>query len=111
MPDLIYQRILLKVSGEAFRGEKGFGIDPLAVESISKQIKEVRDLGCQIGIVVGGGNIFRGLSASENGMERVSADYMGMLATVMNSLALQASLEQAGCETRVQTSIEMRQVA
>lgn len=106
-----FKRILLKISGESFLGEKKFGIDSVAVESIADQIKEVRDLGCQIGIVVGGGNIFRGLSASKHGMERASADYMGMLATVINALALQDSLEKMGVFTRVMTAIHMEAVA
>lgn len=106
-----FNRILLKISGESFLGEKKFGVDSVAVESIADQIKEVRDLGCQIGIVVGGGNIFRGLSASKKGMERASADYMGMLATVINALALQDSLEKMGVFTRVMSAIHMEAVA
>ncbi len=106
-----FKRILLKISGESFLGERKFGIDSAAVESIADQIKEIRDLGCQIGIVVGGGNIFRGLSASKRGMERASADYMGMLATVINALALQDSLEKMGVFTRVLSAIHMEAVA
>ncbi|OGC75335.1 MAG: UMP kinase [candidate division Zixibacteria bacterium RBG_16_40_9] len=111
MGEKAFKRILLKISGESFLGERKFGIDSVAVESIANQIKEVRDLGCQIGIVVGGGNIFRGLSASKHGMERASADYMGMLATVINALALQDSLEKMGVFTRVMTAIHMEAVA
>lgn len=106
-----YRRIVLKLSGEALSGEQGFGIEPKVIQSIAKQIKEVAELGVEIGIVVGGGNIWRGKVGSEMGMDRANADYMGMLATVMNSLALQDSLETMGIPTRVQTSIEMRQVA
>lgn len=106
-----YKRIVLKLSGEALSGEQGFGLDPKVVSSIAEQVKEVAELGVEIAIVVGGGNIWRGRVGSELGMERANADYMGMLATVMNSLALQDSLEAIGIPTRVQTSIEMRQVA
>lgn len=111
MGEKAFKRILLKISGESFLGEKKFGIDSIAVDSIASQIKEVRDLGCQIGIVVGGGNIFRGLSASQFGMERASADYMGMLATVINALALQDALEKMGVFTRVMSAIHMEAVA
>src|SRR5690625_5864772 len=106
-----YQRIVLKLSGEALRGEQGYGIEPKVIQSIAKQVKEVSELGIEIAIVVGGGNIWRGKVGSEMGMDRANADYMGMLATVMNGLALQDSLENMGIPTRVQTSIEMRQVA
>jgi uridylate kinase len=106
-----YKRIVLKLSGEALAGDEGFGINPAVIKSIARQIKEVAELGVEVAIVVGGGNIWRGKTGSEMGMDRATADYMGMLATVMNSLALQDSLEQFGIETRVQTSIEMRQVA
>lgn len=106
-----FRRIVLKLSGEALAGEQGFGINPTVIKSVSKQVKELADLGVEVAVVVGGGNIWRGKVGSEMGMDRASADYMGMLATVMNSLALQDSLENAGVETRVQTSIEMRQVA
>ncbi|MBA2873962.1 UMP kinase [Thermaerobacillus caldiproteolyticus] len=106
-----YKRIVLKLSGEALAGEQGFGINPTIIQSIAKQVKEVAELGVEVAVVVGGGNIWRGKTGSEMGMDRATADYMGMLATVMNSLALQDSLENLGVETRVQTSIEMRQVA
>lgn len=106
-----YQRIVLKLSGEALSGDIGFGIDPKVIQSIANQVKEIAELGIEIAIVVGGGNIWRGKVGSEMGMDRANADYMGMLATVMNSLALQDSLESIGIPTRVQTSIEMRQVA
>jgi len=106
-----YHRIVLKLSGEALSGEEGFGIEPSIIKSLAEQVKEVAELGIEIAIVVGGGNIWRGKIGSEMGMDRANADYMGMLATVMNSLALQDSLESKGIPTRVQTSIEMRQVA
>lgn len=106
-----YKRIVLKISGEALAGEEGFGIKPPTIREIAKEIKEVHDLGVEIAIVVGGGNIWRGQVGSQMGMDRAQADYMGMLATVMNALALQDNLETVGVPTRVQTSIEMRQIA
>jgi len=106
-----YRRILLKLSGEALAGEQGFGIDPLVISSIAGEIKEVVDLGVEVALVIGGGNIFRGLAASSKGMDRASADYMGMLATVMNSLAMQDALEKQDVDTRVQSAIEMQQIA
>lgn len=106
-----YKRIVLKLSGEALAGDQGYGIDPVIVNSISGQIKELVALGVEVAVVVGAGNIWRGKTGSELGMDRANADYMGMLATVLNSLALQDSLESNGVQTRVQTSIEMRQVA
>ncbi|SDL73269.1 UMP kinase [Sediminibacillus halophilus] len=106
-----YRRIVLKLSGEALSGEQGYGIEPKIIQSIADQVKEVAELGVEVAVVVGGGNIWRGKVGSEMGMDRANADYMGMLATVMNSLALQDSLENFGIPTRVQTSIEMRQVA
>src|SRR5699024_3267520 len=106
-----YRRIVLKLSGEALSGDQGFGIELKIIRSIAEQVKEVAQLGVEVAVVVGGGNTWRGKIGSEMGMERANADYMGMLATVMNSLALQDSLEQIGIPTRVQTSIEMRQVA
>jgi uridylate kinase len=106
-----YKRVLLKLSGETLMGKHTFGIDQEVVDTVAAEIQEVVALGVQLGIVIGGGNIFRGLAASARGMERASADYMGMLATVINSLALQSALERAGVPTRVQTAIEMREVA
>ncbi|MFC4735635.1 UMP kinase [Bacillus daqingensis] len=106
-----YKRIVLKLSGEALAGEQGFGIDPDMIQSIADQIREIHELDVEIAIIVGGGNIWRGMAGSAKGMDRATADYMGMLATVMNSLALQDSLENIGVQTRVQSSIEMRQVA
>lgn len=106
-----YKRIVLKLSGEAIAGEAGFGIDPGTIANMVKEIKEVHEIGVEIAIVVGGGNIWRGTIGAEMGMERAQADYMGMLATVMNALALQDVLENSGVPTRVQTSIDMRQIA
>jgi uridylate kinase len=106
-----YKRILLKLSGEALGDEKGAGINPAAVLNMAEQIAEVRELGVQVVIVIGGGNIFRGLAGSERGIDRATGDYMGMLATVINSLALQDSLEKLGIATRVQTAITMWQIA
>jgi len=106
-----YKRVVLKLSGEALAGEQGFGLSPEIILSVAQQVKEVVDLGVEVAVVVGGGNIWRGKVGSEMGMDRATADYMGMLATVMNSLALQDSLEKSGIQTRVQSSIEMRQVA
>lgn len=111
MAESKFKRVILKLSGEAMAGEKGFGIDPETVMNLAKQIKEVTDCGLEVAIVNGGGNIWRGLSGSRKGMNRATADYMGMLATVINSLALQDALESVGVPSRVQTAIEMRQVA
>ena len=109
--DTKYKRVLLKLSGEALMGDKGFGIDPEVVRRIADEIKDVHRLGVQIAVVIGGGNIFRGLAASAQGFDRVSADHMGMLATVINALALQDALEKMDVFTRVQCAIEMREVA
>ncbi len=106
-----YRRVVLKVSGEVLSGEGGLGIAPEVIRQIAREIKEVRDLGVEMAIVSGGGNIFRGVAASSKGMDRASADYMGMLATVLNGLAFQDALEKIGVDTRVQTAIEMREVA
>ncbi len=106
-----YTRILLKLSGEALAGKQGFGVDLKILQNLAADIKEIYDLGVEIAIVVGGGNIFRGMQASESGMDRASADYMGMLATVMNALAMQDALEKSGVFTRVQSAIEMQEVA
>ncbi|GKW44877.1 MULTISPECIES: UMP kinase [unclassified Planococcus (in: firmicutes)] len=106
-----YKRIVLKLSGEAMAGGQGFGLSPEIIKTVASQVKEVVELGVEVAVVVGGGNIWRGKIGSEMGMDRATADYMGMLATVMNSLALQDSLEKQGIETRVLSSIEMRQVA
>ena len=106
-----YERVVLKLSGESLAGDQGFGINPAVVEDIALRVRKVRDYGIDVAIVVGGGNIWRGLSGSAKGMDRAAADYMGMMATVMNALALQDALEKQSVDTRVQTAIEMRQVA
>jgi uridylate kinase len=107
----VFSRVLLKLSGEALMGEQPFGIDPAVTTQIAKEIGEIQELGVQTGVVIGGGNLFRGLAASARGMDRATADYMGMLATVINALALQDALEHNGVTTRVATAIEMRAVA
>ncbi len=106
-----YTRVLLKLSGEALMGDQGYGVDPAVVTRIAEEVSEIRALGVQVAIVIGGGNIFRGMAGSARGMDRATADYMGMLATVMNGLALQDGLEHHGVPTRVLTAIEMRAVA
>jgi uridylate kinase len=106
-----YRRFLLKLSGEGLAGEDGYGIHPGVIEGIATQIREVHDLGCEISIVIGGGNIIRGMSAAAEGMERAQADYMGMLASVINAMALQDALEKVGVATRVQTAFAITQVA
>lgn len=107
----IYKRVLLKLSGEALAGEQGYGIDPITITTIAQEVKEVVECGVQLALVIGGGNIFRGLAASSKGMDRASADYMGMLATMINSLAMQDALENIGVYTRVQSAIAMQEVA
>src|SRR5436853_1773892 len=107
----VYKRILLKLSGEALMGGQGYGIDPMTITRIAKEISDVRDLGVEIAIVVGGGNIFRGVALSAKGMDRASADYMGMLATAINALALQDALEKQGAFTRVMSALEMNKIA
>lgn len=111
MSQVKYNRIILKISGEALAGEKGTGIDPTVIKKLAHEIKLVHDMGVQVGVVCGGGNMWRGETGAKLGMERAQADYMGMLATIMNGLALQDGLETAGVQTRLQTSISMRQVA
>lgn len=110
-PDLKYRRILLKISGEALAGEKGFGIDPPVVDRLTEEIKGVHAMGVILGLVVGGGNILRGTIASQRGMDRVTADYMGMLSTIINAMAIQDMLERKGVETRVLTAIRMEELA
>jgi len=107
----LYRRIVLKLSGEALAGDQGYGIDPPVLDRVGAEIREVIDLGVQVAIVIGGGNIFRGIAASAAGMDRATADYMGMLATIINALALQDALEKASLQTRVLSAIEMRAVA
>lgn len=106
-----YNRILLKLSGESLMGDRNFGIDPLMLEQYAKEIREITDIGVQVAIVIGGGNIYRGMNEAETGIERAQGDYMGMLATVINGMALQAALEKAGVKTRLQSAIKMEQVA
>jgi uridylate kinase len=106
-----YRRVILKLSGEALEGDQGFGIDPVVVKRLASDIRDVRESGIEVAIVIGGGNIWRGLEASTTGMDRATADYMGMLATVQNALALQDALEHLGTFTRVTTAIEMNQIA
>jgi uridylate kinase len=106
-----YKRVLLKLSGELLAGERDYGIDPKAAEQIAQEIGEVVDLGVEVGVVIGGGNIFRGESAAANGMDRVTGDYIGMLATIMNGVALHDALEKQGCAARLQTAIFMDSVA
>ena len=110
-PRPAYRRVVLKLSGEALAGGLGYGIDPPVLSRIGQEVRDVADLGVQVAIVIGGGNIFRGIAASAGGMERATADYMGMLATVINALALQDALEKCGLQTRVLSAIEMRAVA
>lgn len=109
-PKTAFKRVMLKISGEALMGDQGFGLHPPTVQRIAQEVKSVHDMGVEICMVIGGGNIFRGLSGSAQGMERTTADYMGMLATVMNALAMQSSLEEQGVHTRVVSAIPMDQV-
>ena len=111
MPDLKYKRILLKLSGEALSGPSGFGIDVREAEAIAARVKEIRDMGVEVAAVIGGGNLWRGRQGLERGMDRATSDYMGMLGTVMNALALMDALERIGVFTRVQSAVEMRAVA
>ena len=111
MSELKYKRVLLKLSGESLMGEKGFGIDHRVLEFFSGEVKKVHDIGVQLGIVIGGGNIYRGLSASDQGIDRVTGDQMGMLATVINSLALQNAIEHRGIYTRLMSAIHMEEIA
>ena len=110
-PELLYQRLLLKLSGEALAGEQGFGISPPVIDKLTDEVKDLHHMGIALGLVIGGGNIVRGTIASQQGMDRVSADYMGMLATIINALAIQDLLERKGVETRVLTAIHMEQLA
>jgi uridylate kinase len=106
-----YKRILLKLSGEILAGERGYGIDPTITSEICNKIKTILDMGIEVGIVIGGGNIFRGISAAANGMDRVAGDYLGMMATIMNSVALQSALEKLDCDTRVMSALSITQLA
>ncbi len=106
-----YRRVLLKLSGESLMGDRNFGIDPRMLEQYAKEIKEITNIGVQVAVVIGGGNIYRGMNESETGIERAQGDYMGMLATVINGMALQAALDKVGVSTRLQSAIKMEQVA
>ncbi|ANT59262.1 MULTISPECIES: UMP kinase [Roseobacteraceae] len=110
-PQTTFKRVMLKISGEALMGDRGYGLNPQTVERIAREVKSVHDMGVEICMVIGGGNIFRGLAGSAQGMERTTADYMGMLATVMNALAMQSALEELGVFTRVISAIRMDEVA
>jgi len=110
-PRVKYKRVLLKLSGEALMGKRGYGIDPETVAFLAREISETVNTGARVAVVIGGGNIFRGVEAATQGMERVSADYMGMLATVINALALQNALERANVVIRVQSAIELQEIA
>src|ERR1700755_191184 len=109
-PGLLYKRVLLKISGEALMGSREFGLDPQTVTRVAEEVKQASEMGVECCLVIGGGNIFRGIAGASQGMERASADYMGMLATVMNALAMQSALEKAGVDTRVQSAIPMQAV-
>jgi uridylate kinase len=109
-PGLLYKRVLLKISGEALMGSREFGLDPATVTRVAQEVKQAHELGVECCLVIGGGNIFRGIAGASQGMQRASADYMGMLATVMNALAMQNALEQAGVDTRVQSAIPMQSI-
>ncbi len=106
-----YKRVLLKLSGESLMGDKNFGLDPVVISQYAQEVKSITDLGVQVAIVIGGGNIYRGMNEAETGIERAHGDYMGMLATVINGMALQAGLERAGVYTRLQSAIKMEQIA
>ena len=108
MAEIKYKRVLLKLSGEALSGEKGFGFDPETAKAVAEELKEVHDLGAELAIVCGGGNVWRGVTGEKAGMERAQADYMGMLATIQNGLFIQSALENIGVDTRVMTAIEMK---
>jgi len=107
----IYRRVLLKLSGEVLAGEQGFGIDPARADYLAEEIKSIYDLGIGIGIIIGAGNIFRGLQAASKGMDRVTGDYLGMMATIMNALSVQDALEKKGCDTRTLSAIRIDQIA
>ncbi|KZK36978.1 UMP kinase [Lactococcus taiwanensis] len=111
MAEIKYKRVLLKLSGEALSGKKGFGFDPETAKAVAEELKEVHDLGAELAIVCGGGNVWRGITGEKAGMERAQADYMGMLATIQNGLFIQSALENLGVDTRVMTAIEMKAVA
>ncbi len=111
MPKPVFKRVLLKLSGEILAGKDGFGIDPIRASFLAKEVKSIHELGLEIGLIIGAGNIFRGIQAASKGMDRVTGDYLGMLATIMNAIALQDALEKVGCETRALSAISVMQIA
>ena len=111
MAEPAFRRVLLKLSGEILAGEEGFGIDPERASYLANEVKSIRDLGVEVGLIIGAGNIFRGIQAASKGMDRVTGDYLGMLATIMNAISLQDALEKAGCETRTLSAISVAQIA
>ena len=111
MPDLRYKRILLKLSGEILAGKSGFGIDPGKASYLANEIKSIHDLGIDIGLIIGAGNIFRGMEAASRGMDRVTGDYLGMLATIMNAISMQDALEKVNCQTRTLSAIDVKQIS
>ena len=111
MAEPLYRRVLLKLSGEILAGEQGFGIDPVKANYLANEVKSIHDLGIEIGLIIGAGNIFRGMEAANKGMDRVTGDYLGMLATIMNAIAVQDALEKIGCETRTLSAISVSQIA
>ena len=111
MAEPAFRRVLLKLSGEILAGEQGFGIDPERASYLANEVKSIRDLGVEVGLIIGAGNIFRGMQAASKGMDRVTGDYLGMLATIMNAISLQDALEKAGCETRTLSAISVAQIA
>lgn len=111
MAEPLYRRVLLKLSGEILAGKQGFGIDPVKANYLAKEVKSIHDLGIEIGLIIGAGNIFRGMEAANKGMDRVTGDYLGMLATIMNAIAVQDALEKIGCETRTLSAISVSQIA
>ena len=111
MAEPLYRRVLLKLSGEILAGKQGFGIDPVKANYLAKEVKSIHDLGIEIGLIIGAGNIFRGMEAANKGMDRVTGDYLGMLATIMNAISVQDALEKIGCETRTLSAISVSQIA
>jgi uridylate kinase len=111
MAEMLYRRVLLKLSGEVLAGEQGFGIDPIKADYLANEVKSIHDLGIEVGLIIGAGNIFRGMQAASKGMDRVTGDYLGMLATIMNAISVQDALEKVNCETRTLSAINVSQIA
>ena len=111
MAEPLYRRVLLKLSGEVLAGDQGFGIDPAKASYLANEVRSIHELGVEIGLIIGAGNIFRGMQAASKGMDRVTGDYLGMLATIMNAISVQDALEKAGCETRTLSAISVSQIA